>query len=371
MKIALAANRGWAILNSRRLLIERLLGAGHQVILLTTNDSHAQELVTAGAQLAPVVFGRGAVASLQDIRAAHAMRSIYAELGPDIAHHFHAKPILVGAMSGPAHAEHIVNTVTGLGRSFPEHGVAGFAARRLYGRAARVASVTVFQNSADRRQLESAGLLNGARHELIEGSGVDVSRFHPASSPSDETRVLMMCRLLHQKGVGEFIAAARRIQQRRGGSVTFELAGEWDPQHPDAISPGELDEMNHDGAVQFIGYCEDPPSWLAGASIFVCPSSYREGLPRVVLEAAASGVPVVGSDAPGIRDSVIHEHTGLLVPPRDVEDLADAIERLVRDRSLGARLGRAARQLAVERFDIEAITDQYLRIYADLGVEVA
>jgi glycosyltransferase involved in cell wall biosynthesis len=370
VNIAIAANRGWALLNSRRLLIDRLLAAGFHVTLITTDDLHARELEQRGATLAPVQFARGSLSPRSDLRAGGRMRGIYSNIRPVIAHHFHAKPMMLGSLAAPPSVGHIVNTVTGLGSSLPDAGPRRWVAQRLYASATRRASMTVFQNVDDQRLFEEAGLLDGQEHTIIESSGVDIGRFVPWEGCRSERRVLMMSRLLHQKGVAEFIAAARAVRRNFDSDVSFELAGEWDLEHPDAIQPSELEAMNADDAVTFIGFCNDPAEWLPGASAFVCPSSYREGVPRVILEAAACGVPVIGSDAPGIRDSILDGTTGFHVPARDAAAITESVQRLLSDYELRRKMRGASRDLAVERFDIEGVTDRYLALYAELGVEV-
>jgi glycosyltransferase involved in cell wall biosynthesis len=368
--ITFAANRGWALLNSRGLLIERLAHAGHRVTILTTDDRHSSELQARGTELVPVRFARGSLAPRADLQAVRRMRNAYSRIRPEIAHHFHAKPMMLGAIAAPPFVGHIVNTVTGLGSSLPHGGPSRWIAQRLYALAVHRSSMTVFQNVDDQRHFRNAGLLVDQQHTIIEGSGVDVGRFTPTEGGTSEPRVLMMSRLLHQKGIAEFIEAARAVRRNFDGDVSFELAGEWDLEHPNAIQPSELEAMNADDAVTFLGFCDNPAGWLPGASAFVCPSDYREGVPRVILEAAACGVPVIGSDAPGIRDSVLDGATGFLIPPRDAAAIAESVRRLLDEDELRREMSSASRDLAVERFDVEAVTNRYLELYAELGVEV-
>jgi glycosyltransferase involved in cell wall biosynthesis len=182
--------------------------------------------------------------------------------------------------------------------------------------------------------------------------------------------VLMYSRLLWQKGVREYVDAARQIRQRRP-DVTFLLAGETDPDHPDAVPRHYVEEAAREGVIEFLGYLERPAEVLRQSEILVFPSYYREGCPRVVLEASACSVPTVAADVPGTRQAVHHGETGLLVPPRDVEALAAAINGLLDDPDRARDMGRAARQFAEREFSMPVIVDRHLKLYAGLGVALA
>lgn len=371
MKIAFAANRGLGLWRSRRELISHLLRSGHEVSLLTARDSYAEKFVAMGASLMPVNFHRGAFAPCGDPLALLQMVRHYRRYRPHFVHHFHAKPMMFGALAARLSSHpRILNTVTGLGESLPDKGLQRFFSLRGYRSACAVADATIFQNSEDQQLFVRHGLVKEERSHLICSSGVDVFRFCPAEAAAGGhvPRVLMMARLLHQKGVKEFIEAARQVQRRHIGRVRFELAGEWDPGHPDALDEAELQSLNHDGTIIFLGYCSDPQVWLQGALAFVCPSYYREGVPRVVLEASASGVPVIGSDMPGVREAIVDGETGFLVPARSAEDIADRVCQLLTEPSLAAALGRAARVRMETAFDIRLILRKYLDLYGELGM---
>ncbi len=364
-----SANRGFALLGSRRVLMSRLMDAGHQVAIATADDAEAHALEDLGVRRFVVDFQRGGVSPGADLRALRQLLHAYRNFKPSLVHHFHAKPMFYGAIAARvAGVSAVVNTVTGLGESMPEHGVKARLSRAMYAHASGSACFTVFQNSDDLALFQRHKLVPAGRERLITSSGVDVRRFKPAVAPTSPPRVVCMARLLKKKGVREFIEAARLVQGKVSLPVSFELAGEWDLQHPDAIPEAELAAWNDDGAVHFIGYCKKPEDWLPGASAFVCPSVYREGVPRVILEAAACGVPVIGTDAPGIRDVLKEGQTGYLVAPFDVPAIAERLVTLLTDVELVSRMSDSSRQLMESQFDIEHITDQYVDLYREAGL---
>lgn len=368
-RVLFAANRGFALLGSRRALMERLMSQGHAVAIATANDEHAHKLESLGIQRFAVDFRRGGVAPIADLCVLKQLLQIYRSWRPQLVHHFHAKPMFYGALAArAAGVPSVVNTVTGLGESMPERGLRSRLSRQMYAHACNMARFTVFQNSDDMALFQRGGLVpqDGAR--LITSSGVDVRRFLPGEGVDAPARVVCMARLLKKKGIHEFIQAARLVRARLDLPVVFELAGEWDIDHPDAISEAELSSWNFDEAVRFIGYCQKPETWLAGASAFVCPSVYREGVPRVILEAAACGVPVIGTDAPGIRDVLKEGQTGYLVAPFDVAAIAERLVTVLSDSGRVAEMSASARRLMESQFDIEHITDQYLDLYREAGL---
>jgi glycosyltransferase involved in cell wall biosynthesis len=211
------------------------------------------------------------------------------------------------------------------------------------------------------------GLIGAEATELIVSSGVDVERFRPSlAAPAESLRVVMLSRLLWEKGVGEFVDAAKRCK-RRLPNARFQIAGEFDPDHPSGIPPKVVDQWVAEGAVEYLGHVSNVPELLSQATLAVLPS-YREGVPRVLLEAAACGIPVITCDAPGCREAVENRVTGLLVPPKDADALADAMSMLLSDAELRRRMGLAGRRRIKIHFDQRVIVDKHLELYRRIGV---
>jgi glycosyltransferase involved in cell wall biosynthesis len=223
----------------------------------------------------------------------------------------------------------------------------------------------IFQNREDRDFLVGAAALRDSQVVLIRGSGIELDRYRAVAEPPPPVVVMLASRLLRPKGIAEFVDAARLLHAR-GLDIRFRVAGEADPGNPLTVTAEEIERWRADGDVEILGRREDVPQLMASSHIVCLPSYYGEGVPRVLLEAAACGRPVVTTDSPGCRDAVEPGSTGLLVPPRDVEALADAIAVLAGDAARREAMGAAARRLAERAFGIESVVQRHLDIYAEL-----
>lgn len=366
-----AAIRPFGILRSRLPLLQRLTQAGWQVIVATVEDSHAPALRQAGFHLENANFTRGGISPIADLLALKRMVQLIREHQPALIHLFHAKPILIGSLSAlPYPAGKVVVSITGLGHGF----YGGKWLARIYAKAFRVcllrADVVTFQNSNDLFHFKSQKIVPPYKTRLIKGSGVDLEIFKPTSCEERDDHnltVLMASRLHWQKGVREYVEAARLVRAS-SSNVRFQLAGEWDEQHPDGVRREWQEQLERAG-VEFLGYIEDMPQYLPRVDILVHPS-YGEGMPRIVLEASACGLPVITTHAPGCREAVLDGITGMLVPVKDSQALAQAILTLTSDAELRRRLGESGRAFVEEHFDIHKITQQTMQIYRELGLSV-
>lgn len=362
------ANRGYALFSSRRLLIERLLESGLRVVIATTQDQYSDRLVRMGATFELVEFDRGGISPIRDARAFRRLVAIHRKYKPLLVHHFHAKPLLIGTAAARLAGDTlVVNTITGLGHAFIKGGLNYHLATLGYKFLLGSSDATIFLNRDDRQLFLDRGWIRRERSELIVGSGVDTTRFAPIAFRSNpEHTVLMVARLLWQKGVGEFVEAARLVR-KSVPTARFLLAGEYDPAHPDAVPQSFVQTAVEGGDIEFLGYVAEPEQIYRDADVFVLPS-YREGVPRVLLEAAASRVPSIAFDVPGCREAILHGVTGFLVTPRSSEDLATAISQLLLDRGLRESMGRRARELAVAEFDLHAVVQRSIEVYRRIGV---
>jgi glycosyltransferase involved in cell wall biosynthesis len=233
----------------------------------------------------------------------------------------------------------------------------------LDGRKARL----ILQNPDDQALFERAGLVDASCIRLIRGSGVDCSRFagsRPKRDPSRPLRVLLAARLLWDKGVAEFVEAARCLRSGNR-SIEFLLAGSPDPGNPASVPEATVRSWHDEGVLQWLGHVDDMPKLLASVDVMVLPS-YREGLPKSLIEGAACALPLVASDVPGCREVVTDGVDGLLIPVRDAKALADAICRLDDDEELAQRLGAMARAKALREFDERIVVEQTIAVYREL-----
>jgi glycosyltransferase involved in cell wall biosynthesis len=291
---------------------------------------------------------------------------LYRNSRPAVVHHFTIKPVIFGTLAARlAGVPKIVNTISGLGQAFSEESKAtGYLAKFLYWASLRYSAHVFFQNEDDRTLFIDAGLIRNDRTSVVPGSGVDVERFAPLpmGTEDDSPSVLMVARLLKPKGVEEFVRAASLIRTRNP-QVQFTLLGGLDFGNPAAVERADLDRWVQEGLIRWVGHSDDVRPFIARAHVVVLPSYYREGVPRALLEAAAMGKPIVTTDNTGCREVVDAEVNGIIVPPRDGEALAAAIDRLLRDRGLRQRMGEAGRAKMRRDFDERLIVDRTILAY--------
>ena len=362
--------RGFGFAKSRAPLIRALRERGWQVAVFANRDAHAAEIeAIGGVEWLDAGFGPSAVAPLADFRALRALRRRIAARPPGLLHLFNAKPMLLGllALRGLPKRGTVVATVTGLGHAFVSsrvvRGAASASYRSLLGRADAV----VFQNPDDLARFVEGGLVAPGRAKLIVGSGVDTTLFRPGTRDAARPpTVLMATRLLVSKGVLDYLEAAGQLRGR-APQIRFLLAGEAAPGHPDAIAEDDLRGLAARAGVEYLGYRADLPSLLPQVDLLAHPSYYAEGVPRILLEAAAAGVAVITTDLPGCREAVAPGETGVLVPPREPGRLARESGALAGDAPRLAAMGQAARRLAESRFDLRAATAAQLALYEALG----
>ncbi|MCB1492515.1 MAG: glycosyltransferase family 4 protein [Rhodobiaceae bacterium] len=302
------------------------------------------------------------------------LRRIYRAMAPDIVHHVGLKAIIVGGLAAFGNRSlHVVNAPVGMGFIFTSPSLKmrllRGPVRMLIGMMLRAPNaVTIVENSEDRAEFISRFGLDPTSTELIEGAGVDPDVYvdRPRDANPDRPPVVMLAaRMLREKGVGEFVEAARLLKGR-GLKAQFVLVGAPDPVNPGAIPEETLKAWQAEGIVSWAGHSNDMPAMLTWADI-VCLPSYREGLPKVLLEAASAGCALVTTDVPGCRAIVAHEKTGLLVKPRDVASLADGLARMIEDPALRASLAQAGRERVLARFSDAVVNQKTLAVYRNLA----
>ena len=309
---------------------------------------------------------------LIEIRAFWAIYRLFRKIKPDVVHLVTVKPVLYGGIAARlARIPGTVAAISGLGYLFVAQGFAAGIRRALvemmYGFALRSEkSRVIFQNPCDRDLFVEHGIINAGQAVMIRGSGADLEAFSASTEPEGVPVVVMAARLLVDKGVREFVEAARLLHSR-GVVARFVLAGAPDPGNPSSVTEDELKKWSDEEFVELAGHRSDIASLFSASHIVVLPSYYREGLPKVLVEASACGRAVVTTNMPGCRDAIEPERSGLLVPAKNASALADAIQRLIEDKALRLRMGKAGRRLAEREFSIEQVVDKHLEIYGSFG----
>lgn len=358
----------WYFCSHRLPLALAARDGGYEVTVLTRVANHADTIRSAGLNLIPIKMVRRSRGMIGELAAIRELVRLYRHIKPDIIHHVALKPVVYGSIAARiAGLRNVVNAVAGLGWLFSSDSLraktlrksASLAFRALLGRG-RV----IVQNPDDHATLVHAGLRADAV-KVIRGSGVDLERFNATPEPNGRPVVLLASRMLWEKGVGQFVDAARALQGS-GSEARFVLVGVPDVENPSAVPETTLQAWHDEGVVEWWGRREDMPAVIQQAHVICLPSFYREGVPKILIEAAASGRPIITTDTPGCREIVRHQENGLLVPPRDVAALATAIERLLRDPSLRQRMGERGRMIAVDEFSIQSVVRETLGVYEEL-----
>jgi glycosyltransferase involved in cell wall biosynthesis len=353
--------------------------AGFEVVVATRVRTHGEEIRDEGFALRAIAWRRRGDGLLGAARAISAIARLYRGERPDIVHHVALKPVLFGgiarrlAFAHSANTPALVDSVMGLGSGFSRTATAARLRRRLLGLALRLVAGgsrgwTVVQNPEDRAALAELGIDVG-RIALIRGSGVDTSHFVPLPEPGGDTvTVALVSRMLRDKGVLDAAAAIRRLRAQ-GLAIELLLAGPTDPDNANSLTPEMLRSLAAEPGIEWLGPVADVRAVWRRAAIAVLPSTYGEGVPKTLLEAAACSRPVVATDVPGCREVVRPGATGILVPPHDVDRLAGAIAALASDPARRAALGRAGRELIECRFTDEIVARETLALYRDALAE--
>ncbi|MES2785417.1 MAG: glycosyltransferase family 4 protein [Pseudomonadota bacterium] len=368
--IAVVANTSWNLFNFRLNLIRALQAAGHTVAAVTPDDAYRQKLRAAGMEVHTIPLTISGINPLAELRAVLRFRSVFKRNGIDLVLSYTPKGNLYAALACLTLGVPFVPNVSGLGRAFIRRSPVTWAALALYRLTFRRAHHVFFQNFDDLDLFVKAGLVAASKAERLPGSGVDLTRFAPATvtrkAVQDAPVFLLVARMLLDKGVGEYVEAARIIK-KRFPKAQFRLLGALASGNPSAIPEQQVQSWVDEGLVTYLGGTEDVRPYLAEADCVVLPS-YREGVPRVLLEAAATGLPLITTDAPGCRDAVRHGVTGLICKPRDAMDLARAMNDFIAlSDEQRAAMGRAGRAFVEENFDEQLVIDRYQQLVSDFA----
>ena len=374
-KILVVTNDAWFFVSHRLPIAKAVSAAGGNCTVAAKSDESVAAIKSAACEFVDWKIAPRGQTVFGELKTVLSLLRIVREQKPDVIHLITIKAVLYGGIVARLlNVPCCVYAISGLGAIFRKTSTRGRLLRTLIAPFYRFAtghrnSVLLFQNPDDRKQLLNDFGYDINRTRIIRGSGVDVNDYQPTSEPSGVPVVTMAARLLKDKGVSEFVAAATLLKQQ-GVSARFRIAGDSVAQgNPGAFTEAELQELKDNSVVEFLGHCSDVATLFAQSTIVVLPS-YHEGLPKVLLEAGAAGRPIVTTDVPGCRDAIIPNETGLTVPVRDSNALADAIKTLLDDSELRINMGAAGRSFVVNEMGIDAVVEQHIVLYNDLLAQV-
>ncbi len=372
-KLLFLVTEDWYFCSHRLPVARAARDAGFEVVVAARVRDHGRQIREEGFALRPIGWRRRGDGLVGAARAVLAIARLYREERPDILHHVALKPVLFGGLARAlafrraADAPAVIQSLMGLGSGFSATGLAAKLRRPALRLALRRAVASghgriVVQNPEDAAALAALGI-DPQRIALIRGSGVDIGHFAPLPQPAADTvTVALVARMLRDKGVLDAVAAVRLLRAR-GLRVALELAGPTDPDNPGSLSPAALSQLAAEPGIAWLGPVADVREVWRRAAIAVLPSTYGEGVPKALLEAAASARPIVASDVPGCREAVRDAESGILVAPRDFGALAAAIAALAADPGLRQKMGLAGRSLVERDFAEEIVARETLALY--------
>jgi glycosyltransferase involved in cell wall biosynthesis len=361
MKIILIASYAGSLVHFRGEMLRAMRERGHEILAAAPDEDESviARLGDIGVRYVRVPMARAGLDPVEDLRSLRALRRLAREEGADIVMAYTAKPVIYGLIGARiARVPLRVAMISGRGSALAggaglQRHLLAWLIGALYAIALRGAHIVFFQNPDDERLFRDRRLVGrGQRRVLIDGSGVDLEHFAPAPLPGGPPTFLMVGRLLREKGVYEYVEAARRIRAA-GSSARFLLLGGLD-SNPTSISAAMLQQLRDEGVVEHLDTVKDVRPIIARAHVMVLPS-YHEGMPRSVLEGMSMGRAVITTDVPGCRETVQQGSNGLLVPARDAEALAHAIQDLIDRPERIPEMGREGRRLAEQRFDVHEV----------------
>jgi glycosyltransferase involved in cell wall biosynthesis len=361
--LLISINAAWNVYNFRRGLIEALQRAGHEIAVLAPDDGYGERLQAMGCAFTPLEMDNQGVSPGRDLGLLRRYHVAIGRIRPDLFLGWTVKPNIYGSIAARLRGVPVINNVSGLGTAFLRKGLLGALVIVLYKRALRRSKTVFFQNDEDRRLFLDLGIVRAHQARLLPGSGIDLDAFCPVEAGGGPD-FLFVGRLLWDKGVREFVDAARLARLQRP-ELRFGMLGFVDSPNRTAVSQAELQAWVDEGLVDYLGAQEDVRPHLAAAGCIVLPS-YREGLPRSLLEGAAMEKPLIAADVPGCRDVVTHGENGLLCAARDPRALADAMLSIA-DMSADERvaMGKRGRAIVEQKFDQRIVITRYLEAIED------
>ena len=350
-------------------LAARASGFDAQVATSARDSDSVRRILEHNLLVHPIPLSQHGLNPLAELRTINALRQLYARLQPDLIHHISIKPVLYGGIAARLTRQRAtIHAMSGLGYVFVSADARAALLRRLTmpifrALTASASNRMIFQNADDRRFFVQRGMISRDKAVLIRGSGVDEDIFKPQAETLEKLPIVMFAgRLLWQKGIGEFVEVARRLR----GRARFLVVGYEEATSPLNVPAARLRAWAAEGVIEWLGKREDMPQLYAQSNIVCLPSTYGEGVPKVLIEAAACGRACVTTDSPGCREIVHNGENGLLTAPGDIDALAAAVARLLQEPDLRRQMGDKGRQIVLDGFTLRQVVDETLGLYQAL-----
>jgi len=361
----------WYFWSHRKSLALAAANKGFEIHVMTRVNKHGEKIRELGFNLIPIELDRHGGNLYYELILLLQVIKTYKRLKPEIVHHISTKPILYGTIAAVfSKISHVVNTFPGFGYLFNsqkiKHKIVSNILKKVFILLFKKKSLMVIvQNIDNAEYLVNEGICNKKSITIIKGSGVDLGEYLPSNVKKKVPVILFAARLLWQKGIADFISAAGIVKKNRE-SVRFIIVGKPDTNNPDSVTIADLLKWDVKERVEWWGYRSDMATVIAQSSIVVLPTFYGEGVPRILIESAACGKPIITTNIPGCRDIVKHEINGFLVPTHDPVTIARYLERLIDDHELCLKMGSEGRKMVASEFAIEKINTETLQVYDKL-----
>ena len=371
-KILFISNVDWFFISHRLPIATEAIKKGYEVHLATRFTDKKSFLIKKGFVIHSIELDRTQKNLINFSRTLAQIFKIVYKVNPNIIHAITIKPVIIAGFASKVFNIPFVASISGLGYVFVSKGIKStltkFVVTLLYKLALSGQKIKViFQNVDDEKIISRICNLKLNQKILIHGSGVDLDVYKPKNKKSKDKIILFASRLLKSKGILEFVKSAELLKLK---NIKFLIAGKLDHENPDCIEFEQINDWVSRGIVDYVGYNENIINLINNANIVVLPSYYGEGLPKILIEASACGVPIITTNHPGCRDAIINEVTGLLVPVKDYRALSSAILRLIKSPQLSKKMGESGRKLALEKYDIKKVVNKHISIYENLISEI-
>jgi len=361
----------WYFYSHRLPIAREAFNKGFKVVVATRINKHEDLIKSEGFELYPISINRGSLNPLSDLKTIFSLYKCYKKYNPDIVHQVAIKPVIYGTIVARLFGSiKIINAITGLGFVFVSDSIKAkiirFFVHKMFRSLFSIKNLSlILQNKDDLNYFVTNNLMDENRISVIRGSGVNIETFvnSKIKKPIQPT-IMLASRMLWDKGVGEFAKAAKIIKEQRL-NVRFVLVGGTDSKNPSSISINQINEWTSSGVLEYWGKRADMVNVLNQSSI-VCLPSYREGLPKVLLEAASCEKPIIATNVPGCREIVRAGENGILVEPKDVESIEKAIKYLVENPKEIEKMGKKGRQIVVENFSEKIVVSETLKLYNEI-----